>query len=77
MSRIVTMAALVLATSTSFAVAGGPAAVAVEPTVIVPAATASSGGLGTVGLIAGVALVALAVGLGNEETATTGTTTNP
>lgn len=73
MSRIVTMAALALATSTSFALAGGPAAVAVEPTVISPAA-ASSGGLGTAAIVGGIVLIGLAVGLGNDSSSTTATT---
>lgn len=67
MSRIITMAALALATSTSFALAGGPAAIVADPVVIQPAAAVSSGGLGTAAVLGGIVLIALAVGLGDED----------
>lgn len=76
MSRIITMAALALATSTSFALAGGPAAIVADPVVIQPAAAVSSGGLGTAAVLGGIVLIALAVGLSNDSDGSDGSGSN-
>lgn len=74
MNRIFTMATLALATSTSFAMAGGPAAVAAEPLIVAPVATPTSG-LGAGAVVGGLLLLALVAGSGSDSNTTTTTTT--
>ena len=75
MSRIITLAALALATSATFAIAGGPIVVGVEPTVIV--AAGPTGGLNAGIVVGGLLLIALAVGLSGSDATTTPDTILP